>query len=79
MTARERIEAVLEHFDYCLIGLKGHEFDNVIVIDFPTTNGIVFRDLTITFGAERVSKHKGKIKVTRWMKMKKYLKICTDN
>ena len=66
MTIRGRIEAVLEHFDYCLIGLKGHEFDNVIVINFPTTtNNIVFRDLTITFGAERVSKHKGRIKVTR--------------
>lgn len=65
MSIRERIELVLEHFDCCLVGLKGHEFDNIIVIDFPTTNGVVFRDLTITFGAERVSKHKGRIKVMR--------------
>ena len=65
MTVHDRIKAVLEHFDYCLVSLKGYEYDNVIVIDFPTTNAIVFRDLTIGFGAERVSKQKGKIKVTR--------------
>lgn len=65
MSVHERIEAVLEHFDYCLVSLKGYEYDNVLVITFPTTINIVFRDLTIRFGADRVSKEKGKIKVTR--------------
>lgn len=65
MSIRSRVEDVLEHFDYCLVKVGGHDSDNIIAIQFPTTTNIVYRDLTITFGADRVSKYKGKIKVIR--------------
>lgn len=64
MNVRERIEEVLKRFDYCLVTIGKHDSDNIVNIDFPTTKEIVFRDMTITFGAERVSKSKGAIKVT---------------
>ena len=63
MRVKQRIEEVLKHFDYCWVTIGKHDSDNTVNIDFPTTNAIVFRDLTISFGAERVSKEKGKIKV----------------
>ena len=65
MKIRDRIEAVLEHFDYCLVSTKGYDYDNVIVINIGTTPAILYRQLTIVFGAERVGKHKSKIKVAR--------------
>ena len=64
MTVKQRIEEVLNHFDYCYVTIGKHDGDNTVNIDFPTTREIVFRDLTISFGAERVSKVKSKIKVT---------------
>jgi len=65
MDIYEKIDEVLKHYDYALVTVKGHDFDNVVVVTFPTTNAIMFRDFTITFGSHRVSKFKGKVKVTR--------------
>ena len=65
MSLHKTIHEVLKHYDYALITLKGAEYDNRIIVHFPTTINIMYRDFTIAFGAERVSKHKGMIKVTR--------------
>ncbi len=63
MSLQDRVKEVLEHYDYALIGVKGEATDNVIYCNFPTTIPILYRDLTISFGADRVSKHKGKVRV----------------
>lgn len=60
---KNKINEVLEYYDYCLIGVKGDASENKIYTNFPTTVGILYRDLTIQFGAERVSKTKGMVKV----------------
>ena len=60
-TLTQRIEEVLEHYDYCLIKSTGYDSDNKIVV--TTTPAILFRDLTIRFGADRVSREKGMVKV----------------
>ncbi len=54
---------VLEHYEYCLIGVKGEAADNKIYSNYPTTTGRIYRDLVIKFGSERVSKTKGMVKV----------------
>ena len=63
MDLYERIDEVLEHFDYALVGIKGEATENKLYANFPTTLPIMYRDFTIAFGADRVSKHKGMIKV----------------
>jgi len=63
MKLYEKIEEVLEHYNYALVTVKGHDSDNVIVVAFPTTNAIMFRDFTIAFGSDRVSKHKGMVRI----------------
>ena len=61
-TLTDRIKEVLEHFDYCLISTSGTASENKIVVP-ETTVAVLFRDLTIRFGADRVSKTKGVVKV----------------
>ena len=58
------IKEALEHYDYVLMSITKPSSDNIIHVNFPTTNLILFRYLTIIFGAGRVSKSKGMIKVT---------------
>ncbi len=65
MDIYEKIDEVLKHYDYALVTVNGYDSDNIVVVAFPTTNAIMFRDFTIAFGSNRVSKFKGKIKVTR--------------
>ena len=60
-TLTQRIEEVLEHYDHCLIANKGYDGDNKIIVE--TSLQILFRDITIRFGADRVSKVKGMVKV----------------
>lgn len=61
---KDQINEVLEHFDYCLVTNKGNSSDNVIAIQYPVTPSAIKRYLIITYGVNRVSTHKGKIKVT---------------
>jgi len=63
MDLYQRIDEVLQHFDYALVGVKGNAVDNKLYANFPTTNNIMYRDFTIAYGAKRVSKHKGMIKI----------------
>ena len=62
-TLTDRIKEALIHYDYCIVKTSGYTSDNQIVVP-ETTIGVVFRDLTIRFGAERVTKSKGKVKIT---------------
>ena len=64
MSLYERIAEVLEHYDYCLIVTKKSTTDNVINVEFPTTKDKIFRDITIHFGAAKVSKTTKGVKVT---------------
>jgi len=65
MTFYERITEVLEHYDYAIVVINKYDYDNVISLDFKTTPQVLKRDLTIVYGAERVSNTKQGIKVTR--------------
>ena len=61
-TLKDRIEEVLEHFDYCLVSTSGMTELNKITLP-DTTTKVLFRDLTIRFGPTRVSKVKGAVKI----------------
>ena len=61
-TLKDRVEEVLEHYDYCLVSASGITGENKISMP-GTTALILFRDLTIRFGASRVSKTKGVVKI----------------
>lgn len=64
MQLTEQIKDVLEHYDYCLVSATpGENTENVVHVKIKTTPQRLFRDMTILFGAERVSKAKGKIKI----------------
>ena len=60
---RERIDEALEHYEYVLVGVDGEATDNKLYCNFPTTLGIMYRDFTIRFGAERVSKVKRMVRI----------------
>lgn len=59
----QKIDEVLEYYDYCLVGVKGENTDNKVFSNYPTTIRQVYNYLTIHFGADRVSKEKSKVKV----------------
>ena len=63
MRLYEKIDEVLKHYDYVLVGVKGDDFDNQIFVNFPTTTPIMFRYFTIVYGIERVSKTKGMVRI----------------
>lgn len=58
-----RVDEVLEHYDYALVKTKGESTDNQIKSEIGTAQQL-FRFLTIHYGANRVSKTKGMIKIT---------------
>lgn len=62
-TLPDKIDEILEHYEYALVGVKGEATDNKVYSNFPTSTKQLFNYLTIRFGAERVSKQKTLIKV----------------
>lgn len=63
MTVKERVDEVLEYYDYALVK-KGEEgSENVVVVKSDVTPQMIFRYLTIVYGADRVSKTKKGVKV----------------
>jgi len=64
MNLKDRIDEVLEHYDYCLVSKTGTTTDNIIQVETPTKIRFMFYALTIMFGAERVSMVRGQVKVT---------------
>ena len=61
MNIREKVEEVLEHFDYAIVSTSKVEHDNVVHVP-NATPAQVKRFLDIVFG-ERVSKVKGGFKI----------------
>jgi len=58
------IESTLQIYAYALVGTTGNEQNNIIILDIGTPAQL-YRYLTIIFGAERVTKYKGKVMVKR--------------
>ena len=64
MSLTEIINEVLEHYDYALVGVDINATDNKVSASSDWGNkASLFRYLTIYYGAERVSKYKGLIKI----------------
>lgn len=68
MSLSSRIEEVLEHYDYALITTNKFSFDNSLNADTTANIGMIFRTLTIKYGADRVSKTRKGIKIIREIK-----------
>ena len=62
MNIREKVEEVLEHFDYAIVSTSKIEHNNVVHVP-NTVPSQLKRFLYIVFG-ERVSKVKGGFKIT---------------
>jgi len=67
MKLTDRIDEVLEHYDYALVSLTGESTDNVVCVDnvLGMKIGQLYNYLTIVYGAERVSKAKSKVRIDR--------------
>lgn len=63
MTIKERIQDVLDHFDYTIIKTKGYDYDNVLVIDNASPTQVK-RYLYIVYG-DRIEKVRGGFKIRR--------------
>lgn len=62
MKIKNRVGEVLEHYDYALVKVSGNTHTNEVFVE-GTTPKELFKYLTIIYGAEGVSKAKGKVRV----------------